>query len=51
MFSVLSLIPFLLFLIWIGGIVYLIVLATRLVNAGEQIARLVSQRLPDSPEP
>lgn len=51
MYSVVSLIPFLLFLVWIGSIIFLIVLATRLVNAVEQIARVLRQRLPDSTKP
>ncbi len=51
MFNVFSVIPFLFFIVWLGGIVYVIVLATRLVNAVEQIARAVTQRLPDSSRP
>ena len=51
MFSVLSLIPFVFFVLWLGIIVYVILLGTRLVTAVEQIARAITARLPDSPEP
>jgi hypothetical protein len=42
-----TVVPLLMFLTWLGLIVYLIVLATRLVTAVEQIARAVGQRPPD----
>jgi hypothetical protein len=41
--------PFLVFLLWLGVIVYVLLLLTRLVNAVEQIARSLPQRLPDRP--
>ncbi len=44
MFSVLPVFPVLILLLWLGLIVYLIVLATRLVNAVEQIARSIPPR-------
>lgn len=43
--------PFLVFLVWLGIIIYVVFLATRFVNAVEQIARSLAQRLPDRPEP
>jgi hypothetical protein len=36
--------PGLFFLLWIGILIYAVVLATRLVNAVEQIARSLAQR-------
>ncbi len=51
MFSVISFIPFLFFILWLGAIVYVILLGTRLVNAVEQIARAMPQRSPDSTTP
>ena len=47
MFSLINVIPFLFFLLWLAPIVYVIVLATRLVNAVEQIARVMTS----SPKP
>jgi hypothetical protein len=45
-------IPLLFFVLWLGLIVYAIVLATRLVNAVEQIARSLNrQHPPDLPRP
>jgi hypothetical protein len=46
----LNVIPTLFFLLWIGLIVYGIVLATRFVNAVEQIASSLSRRPPDRPQ-
>jgi hypothetical protein len=51
MFSYFSVVPFLVLILWLGFIVYAIVLATRLVNAVEQIARAMTQRPPDSQNP
>jgi hypothetical protein len=51
MSGMMSLIPFLGMILWLAAIVYMIVLATRLVNAVEQIARAMTRRLPDSLEP
>ena len=51
MFSVLSFIPFVFFILWLGIIVYVTLLGTRLVNAVEQIARAMTERQPDSPQP
>jgi Ca2+/H+ antiporter len=51
MFNALSLIPFLVMVLWLAAIVYVIVLATRLVQAVEQIARAMDRRAPDSLEP
>ena len=51
MFGTPSVIPFLLFILWVGVIVYAIVLAARLVNAVEKIARAMTRRLPDPQEP
>ena len=51
MFSVVSIIPFLFFIVWLGVIVYVILLGTRLVNAVEQIARAMTGRLADPPRP
>jgi hypothetical protein len=48
MFSVLSFIPFVFFIVWLGIIVYGLLLGMRLVNAVEQIARAMTERLPDS---
>jgi hypothetical protein len=45
----LPILPLLVFLLWLGLIVYAIVLATRLVNAVERIASALAQRPPDSP--
>ena len=42
-------VPFLFFILWLGLLIYTVVLATRLVNAVEQIARAMSARRPDSP--
>ena len=50
MFSALSFIPFVFFIVWLGIIVYGLLLGTRLVNAVEQIARAMTERLPDSPK-
>ena len=50
MFSVLSLIPFLFFIVWLGIVVYGLLLGTRLVTAVEQIARAMTERLPESPK-
>jgi len=50
MFSVLSFIPFVFFIVWLAVIVYGLLLGTRLVNAVEQIARAMTERLPDSPK-
>jgi hypothetical protein len=47
----LSFLPMLFFLLWLALIAYVIVLATRLVSAVEQIARALTQRLPESPRP
>ena len=45
-------VPMLFFVVWLGVIVYMIVLATRLVNAVEQIARsLTHQARPDLSRP
>ncbi len=41
-------VPFLFLIIWLALIVYAILLATRLVNAVEQIARLLEQRPPNT---
>lgn len=49
--EVFSVIPFLFMLVWLGLLVYGIMLATRFVNAVEQIARALSQRTPDLPRP
>jgi Ca2+/Na+ antiporter len=43
-------IPMLVFLLWLGLIIYGIVLATRFVNAVEQIAQSLSRRSPDRPQ-
>jgi hypothetical protein len=40
--------PLLFFLLWLGLIVYGLVLATRLVAAVERIANALAQRPPDS---
>lgn len=39
-------VPMLFFVVWLGLIVYMIVLATRLVNAVEQIARSLTRQPP-----
>ena len=44
MFNVLSLIPFVFFIVWLGIVVYGLLLGTRLVNAVEQIARTMTER-------
>jgi hypothetical protein len=49
MADVFPIVPLLLMLLWIGLIVYLLVLATRLVSAVEQIARSLAPRGPDRP--
>ena len=41
-------VPLIGILLWLGMIVYVLLLATRLVNAAEQIARSVSGRQPGS---
>ena len=43
--------PFVMFLLWIAVLVYGVVLATRLVNAVEQIARAATVRASDSTGP
>jgi hypothetical protein len=43
--------PLLVLLVYLGLIVYGVSLASRLVTAVEQIARLLSARLPDRPLP
>jgi hypothetical protein len=43
--------PFLFLILWLGLAVYLILLATRLVNAVERIARSIDRGLPDSSRP
>ena len=43
--------PFLFLLVWLGLIAYAIVLATRLVTAVEQIARAMTQRVPEPSKP
>ena len=45
--SAFHIVPFLIFLLWFALVIYVIVLATRLVNAVEQIARLLAQRRPE----
>jgi hypothetical protein len=45
----LSLVPMLFLLVWLGLIVYGVLLATRLVNAVEQIARSLAERPPERP--
>jgi len=47
MYGVTNLIPFLFFAVWLALIGYVILLATRLVNAIEQIARALSERPPN----
>jgi hypothetical protein len=49
MFSALSFVPFLFLLIWLGLILYVIVLATRLVTAVERIAGAMTEGLPHVP--
>jgi predicted secreted protein len=51
MLSAMSFIPFLFFIVWLGVVVYVLLLGTRLVNAVEQIARAMTQHLPDAPKP
>lgn len=41
-------IPILYYLVWLGLVVYLVILGTRLVNAVELIARSLAQR-PEKP--
>ena len=41
-------VPLLLMLVWLAVIIYMVVLATRLVNAVEQIARSLATRPRDS---
>jgi hypothetical protein len=41
--GILPIIPLLFFVVWLGLIVYVILLATRLVNAVEQIARSMTE--------
>jgi hypothetical protein len=43
MFSVESFIPFAFFILWLGIVVYVILLGTRLVNAVEQIAHAMTE--------
>ena len=43
--------PLLVFLAWLSVIIYALVLATRLVNAVERIARSMAPRPPDSLRP
>lgn len=50
MFSALQFVPFVFLLVWLCLIVYLIVLATRLVTAVERIAGAMTQGLPHRPE-
>lgn len=45
------LIPFFGIVIWLGIVVYMLFLATRLVNAVEQIARAVAQHPPGRLQP
>ena len=45
--GILSVVPFLFLVLWVGLLVYLVLLATRLVNSVEQIARVVTERLPN----
>jgi hypothetical protein len=45
-----AIVPGVIFLVWIAVVVYMLLLATRLVNAVEQIARAMTQRLPGSPQ-
>lgn len=49
MMSVYPFVPFLLFLLWLGTVVYVLLLATGLVHAVEQIARSLTPRLPERP--
>jgi Flp pilus assembly protein TadG len=49
MFTALNVIPLLFFVVWLGLVAYVILLATRLVNAVEQIARAMTQRPSESP--
>lgn len=48
--SAFQFVPFLVFLLWLGAVGYVLLLATRLVNAVEQIARSLAPRLPDRPQ-
>ena len=41
-------VPFLFFLIWLGVAIYVLLLATRLVHAVEEIARSMAGRPPGS---
>lgn len=45
-FPLITLIPFFVFLAWVGLFVYGIVLAARLVSATERIARALEGRVP-----
>ena len=42
-------VPFLMLILWLGLIVYGLILATRLVVAVEEIARAMSRRVSDPP--
>ena len=44
-----TLLPLLVFLMWLALIIYGLLLATRLVRAVERIAAALTQRPPDSP--
>ena len=44
-----EIVPLLFFLLWFALVIYVIVLATRLVNAVERIARALTQRPPELP--
>jgi hypothetical protein len=44
-----NLLPMLFFLVWLGVVLYAVILATRLVNAVEQIARALAQRPSEPP--
>ena len=46
-----AIVPIFGLLIWLGLGIYLILLATRLVHAVEQIARSLGQRPPDRQQP
>ena len=48
MFSAIPFLPLLFFILWLGVVMYALLLGTRLVSATEQIARAMTQRLPDS---
>jgi hypothetical protein len=51
MFYTSPFLPLLIFALWLGLIVYGVILATRLVNAVERIATALAQHPPDSPKP